>query len=196
LVSGRESRNAFLLSLLAIGGASFLVSSADWMEYPTLFRNLMAGTNDYDRNVALANAAVQAGLPDALVLMLRATSITIGIGGLIASVVVARRPGGMPTAALAGTVAMLALPATLWDHYVVALLPFAAMAWPRAGTVARLALLVAAALLAVGSVGALYAAVHVGGTSLVVVAGGVLWPRSSLSPATPPAPPRPARRAP
>ena len=45
---------------------------------------------------------------------------------------------------------MLLLPAATWYHYLAALLPVAALAWPAAGTRARLSLLAAAALITVG----------------------------------------------
>jgi hypothetical protein len=93
---------------------------------------------------------------------------------LVASAWVARRDDGRMAAVLLGTVAMLLAPATLWYHYLVVLLPLAAMAWPRANPVARLGLLVSAGALSLGMAYeplALLAAV-----ALVAFTLPALWP--------------------
>lgn len=69
---------------------------------------------------------------------------------------------------LLGVAAMLLLPAACWYHYLVALLPIAALAWPAASVRARLALL-AGALLITAGVAAL-AVATIGAVLLAVVA--------------------------
>jgi hypothetical protein len=73
---------------------------------------------------------------------------------------------------------MLLIPGTLWFQYLAVLLPFAAMAWPRAEPPVRAALVTSAALVGIAP----YLAeqpllAHAGATVLLVAAAWVLWPR-------------------
>jgi hypothetical protein len=181
-VASRESRVSLIASSVVIGGISFALAPSSWLDYPAMFLNMTTGTTDYERNVALANAAAQIGLPGLIEQAFRIITVLIAIGGIVLSVWLARRPNGMPAAALAGSIAMLLVPATLWPHYLAVLLPFAAMAWPSAGTVVRVALFGTAGLLSVASTGNHYLAIHAAAMALVIVAGWALWPRARLNP--------------
>jgi hypothetical protein len=139
-----------------------------------VLQNLLAGSTDYDINLAPATMAARAGLPDIGVSLVRGATLFAAAASLVASAWVARRDDGRMAAVLLGTVAMLLAPATLWYHYLVVLLPLAAMAWPRANPVARLGLLVSAGALSLGMAYqplALLAAV-----ALVAFTLPALWP--------------------
>ena len=97
---------------------------------------------------------------------------------LLASIWLARRRGGMPAAVLLGTVAMLIIPGTLWLHYLVVLLPFAAMTWPRARAGIRGVLLASLVLVSVAPFldnPPLW--VYLGTALSLTAAGWALWPR-------------------
>jgi hypothetical protein len=83
----------------------------------------------------------------------------------------------MPAAALAGTAATLIIPGAMWQHYLAVLLPFAAMAWPRAGAITRVVLFLGAALVATFGFGGTYVLPHIGAAAMVLGALWVLWPR-------------------
>ncbi len=84
----------------------------------------------------------------------------------------------MPAAALLGTVAMLIIPGTLWLHYLVVLLPFAAMAWPRARAGIRAVLLASFVLVSLAAfMGNPPLWAYLGSALSVIAAGWVLWPR-------------------
>jgi hypothetical protein len=61
----------------------------------------------------------------------------------VGAVAVVRRSGDLVLAAALCSVAMLLLPAALWYHYLVVLLPLAIIAWPQATHGARAAIVVA-----------------------------------------------------
>ena len=68
------------------------------------------------------------------------------------------------------TVALLLLPGTLWYHYLAVLLALAALAWPRADTLARGLLLVGAATVTVG--GVTQSLIGLIGSALLLAAAG------------------------
>ena len=177
LVADRRSRWTLILTLGMFGAISFLLAPAAWLEYLTVFGHMLSGSTEYEFNLALANAAVYSGLPDQAVALVRVSSVAIGIACLVGSVWLARRFGGMPMAALAGTVAMLVLPATMWPHYLAVLLPFAAMAWPRAGGVPRVMLLTGAVIVVATGFGDQFVYPYFGSVLMVLTSGWVLWPR-------------------
>jgi hypothetical protein len=177
LVSSSRSRRSFVLSLVVLGGASFVLAPDAWLDYPTVFFNMLAGSTDYSTNLAFGNVAAWLGLSEPLVLLARAASVAAGVAAIALSVWMARRPAGMPAAALAGTVAMLIIPGTMWLHYLAVLLPFAAMAWPRAGATTRVVLFLGAALVVAFGLGDTYVISHIGAAAMVLGAGWVLWPR-------------------
>jgi hypothetical protein len=77
---------------------------------------------------------------------------SIGIAGLAvgASILAVRRSDGLPLAAALSSVAMLLLPAALWYHYLVVLLPLAIVTWPRATPRVRGVLLLAGLAVSAG----------------------------------------------
>jgi hypothetical protein len=95
----------------------------------------------------------------------------------------ARTGPGVRVAALFATVAILLGPGTFWYHYLAMLLPFAAMAWPAAGSRMRVMLFVAAVDVSIavisGPITLVAAAV------LVALLFYELWPRTSETTAGP-----------
>jgi hypothetical protein len=179
LVAGPGPRRAFVLVLAASLGVAFILAPGAWLEYPTVFLNMLRGSTDYTFNLALANVAAQLGWPDAAVTLVRVASLALGALALGVSVVLARRPAGLPSASVAGGVVILLVPATIWGHYFTILLPFAAMAWPAARPAARILLLAGAALVVVFGLGQVSFLPHLGTAILVITALWVLWPRTS-----------------
>lgn len=177
VVADRRSRVSVLVGLAIIVGVSYLLAPRAWLDYPAALLNLMTGSVDYPENLALANVASRGGLPDAAVSVVRAATVLGGAACVLVSVWLARRRGGLPAAALLGTVAMLIVPGTLWYHYLAVLLPFAAMAWPRATAGSRAALLMAAVIVTVTGTGD-HAVILLAGSALMIgVSAAVLWPR-------------------
>ena len=179
LAQGRGSRRAFVVTFVVALPVSFLLSPQAWLDYATVLPNMLAGSTAYPFNLAPANAALDAGLPSTVVSAVRLASILAGVALIVLSMWLARKPSGMPAAALAGTVAMLLIPSTLWAHYLVVLLPFAAMAWPGANAGSRLVLLAGATIVSLTAQGLSDGLPHVGVALMVVGAGWVLWPRST-----------------
>lgn len=183
---GHRPRSSLVLAL-AVGLAVAIVLAPDaWLAYPGAAVALVsfAPTTSVD-NYSPAVVAAAAGLPQILSTAIRTTSIALGVAAVVASVWMARRSGGAPPAALAGTVAMLVLPGALWYHYLVVLLPFAAMAWPKAKADVRVLLLLAALLISAGGLGLPFLALA--GASVLVLAVAVqLWVRAPSMAATPP----------
>ncbi len=180
LASSRESRRALLVTLTAITGTLFLLAPRAWLEYPLVLANLFTDPARSDGDLALGYAVSEAGWgPVAVAIVRVATLIAAGVC-ILASIWVARRQGGMPAAALLGTVAMLIIPGTLWLHYLVVLLPFAAMAWPRARTGIRGVLLASLVLVSIAPYldnPPLW--VYLGASLSLTAAGWVLWPRQA-----------------
>jgi hypothetical protein len=185
LVSDRRSRLAVILTIAIPVALSFAVSPTAWQDYPTVVFNMLGGSSDYATNLAPAILAGNAGVPDALTGLIRLVSLLTAFASIGGSVWLARTREGLPAAALLGVVAMLLMPASLWYHYLVVLLPFAAIAWPRASGQGRVLLFAAAAAVTLGLMWlplALTAGVVLAVASLVV-----LWPRAAPSPLPEPA---------
>jgi hypothetical protein len=185
LVCDRRSRRTALLVVGTAVGVSFALSPAAWLEYPTVVANMLGGSADYATNLAPAAVLQRAGLSQPFVLVIRLVSVLLAAGAIIASVSLARTRAGLAAAALLGVVAMLLLPGSLWYHYLVVLLPFAAIAWPGASITWRVALFSGASLVTAGLAWlpmALVGAVALAGTTLVL-----LWPtgRPSAAPLVP-----------
>ena len=100
---------------------------------------------------------------------------------IVASVWLALQRRGAPAAALMGTIAMLVIPGTMWNHYFVVLVPFAAMAWPSGGPWLRVGLLAGAAAMVPGFV--LTPLGFAGALLMATLAAWSLWPRTSDQPA-------------
>lgn len=176
----RESRRALVISLALMFGVSFALAPQAWLDYPRVLLNLLEGSTDYRINLAPANVVDQAGLPGAVVSVTRLLSVALGGLAVLASMWLARRTGGARAAALLGTIAMLIIPGTLWYHYLVVLLPFAAMVWPRAGIGTRISLLVSAVFIAPGL--ALPPVALAGGTAMALIEVWALWPPITREP--------------
>jgi hypothetical protein len=160
-------------------GVSILLAPGDWLDYPVVLLNMARGSSTYATNLAPAAVLERLSGSDILGGTARLGMVLAAGVAILASVVLARRRAGLPAAALLGTVAMLLLPGSLWYHYLVVLLPFAAMAWSQAQPAARLLLLVSAALISLGLVWlplALLGAIGLASSSLMC-----LWPRPSRS---------------
>jgi hypothetical protein len=176
VASGRRSWMALLATLAIVGGCLVLLAPQSWLDYASVLPNVFAEPADSAQN--LAPSRVVSALGEDAIRATRVAMLAAGAICIAVSVVIARRPGGMPVAALLGTVAMLVIPGTLWFHYLAVLLPFGAMAWPRARPVVRVLLLAAAVLVGLGPYSSEFVAVYVGATSMLVLAGWVLWPRT------------------
>lgn len=153
LVVDARSRRALLATGVGVVALSVLLSPGAWRDYLTVLPNMLAGSADEATNVAPWSMAARSGAPDWLASIVRLGSIALALLAVACSVLVIRRPGRLPLAAALCSIAMLLLPAALWYHYLVVLLPLAILAWPRATRGAR-------------------AGIVVGG---LCVSGGVAW---------------------
>ncbi len=179
-VHGRASRLALILSTAAIVAVGFLLAPSAWLDYPPVLLNMLAGGVEHTRNFALDQLVTAAGAPEVVATVARGAAVVGGLACIVASVLAALRPRGMPLAALLGSVAMLVIPGTLWFHYLAVVLPFAVMAWPRGSAAARVLLVAGSVLVGAGLVGS-GGLVAIAGAGLVfLVAGYVLWRMSML----------------
>lgn len=175
LVMGNRARISFVVLGMAIAGTSFVLEPDAWSELITVLRNLAAGATDDRLNLAPANVVERGGLPEVVVLATRLASLAIAAAAALAAIFAARSRAGYPAAALMGTITMLLVPGSIWYHYLVVLLPFAAMAWPRAGLGTRLGLLTSAGLV---SIAMTHEPVALGAAIvLAVISASVLWTR-------------------
>ncbi len=177
LVASRSSRLSLLASLAVVAGVAFALAPDAWLDYPSVLRNLLSGSGEVDWNLGWAAMAREAGLGEMAETAARLASMAVAISALIASVWVALRPGGMPAAAVLGTVTMLLLPGTFWYHYLAVLLPLAAMSWPRADGATRAILLLSAGVVSVTGIVFMPLVTLLGAFGVLVTAGWVLWPR-------------------
>jgi hypothetical protein len=175
LAAGRRTVTLAAVLGLGIVGVSWLLSPTAWADYLVVLPNLLAGSADYPTNIAPAATLDRLGLPAPLVDGTRLLTLTLALGFALAAPLIALwRPGvgGWGVGVTLGTASMLLLPAACWYHYLVALLPLAALAWPFAALPARWGLLLGAALITVGV--AVLAAATVGAAVLVAVILAVL----------------------
>jgi hypothetical protein len=177
LVADRRARWTAVATL----GLGVLVSAVlapqPWFDYPRVLANMLRGSADYASNLAPAALVANLGSSDAIAGLVRILALAVAGLALVLSVLLARTRAGLPAAALLGVIAMLLVPGSLWYHYLVVLLPFAAIAWVRATPTARALLLGGAAAVSLGLAwlpGALAGAVVLAAASLAV-----LWPRRS-----------------
>ena len=139
-VAGSRCRHGMAAIAIAVVASSVLLSPGAWRDYLTVLPNMLGGSADEATNVAPWSMVARTDAPEWLAGIVRAASVAVAIGAVGASVLVIRRPGGLALAATLCTLAMLLLPAALWYHYLVVLLPLAIIAWPQANPVARAAL--------------------------------------------------------
>jgi hypothetical protein len=167
---------AFGLALLAVVGLGFILAPDAWIAFPTILDHLAGRIDDYATNAAPAAVIATIAGPAAGSV---ARLVTLAVAGVLVllSALLARRPGGWPSALFAATFASLLVPPTLWQHYPAILLPFIAFAWPRSGTWPR--------------AGIVYALIFFNSWALIPTAVGLvllgvallwaLWPRTALS---------------
>ncbi len=149
-VVGGPSRRAMVVTALAVVSVSVLASPGAWLEYLVVLPNMLAGTAHEATNVAPWSMVATSGAPEWLGQMVRIGSVGISVLAVGGSIVVVRRPGGLALAGVLCSIAMLLLPAALWYHYLVVLLPLAIVAWPRASGAARAMLVLAGAGVSAG----------------------------------------------
>jgi alpha-1,2-mannosyltransferase len=153
LAEGRRAILAGLATAAAAISFSVLLTPTAWADYAVVLPNLLGGSADYATNLAPATIAERAGagtpIPSAIRL---ATLAGAALLTLAAPIVAWRHHGfhGRAAGVTLATAAMLLLPAAAWYHYLAALLPVAALAWPAASTPGRLGLLGAAVAISIG----------------------------------------------
>jgi hypothetical protein len=178
IVSDRRARWT-ALGGLAVGIAlSFVLAPQAWLDYPSVLVHMAQGSTDYASNLAPAAVARNLGWPDVASDVLRLAAVVVAALSVLLGMHLARTHEGLPGAALLGVVAILLLPGSLWYHYLVVLLPFAAIAWVRASLSRRALLLGSATAITIGVTWlplALGGAIVLASTSL-----GVLWPATPL----------------
>ena len=130
----------FAIAVVGVAAISVVTSPAAWADYPTVLRNLLAGSADYAGSLAPAQVARSWLGLDAIAPVIRVVVLGGALGLAAASVVAARRDGAWPVALLASTCAGLLVPAAFWYHYLALLLPFMAMAAVRGTHRERMAL--------------------------------------------------------
>lgn len=168
---GRRAFAAAAVTGGAVVGLSLVLAPQAWADYLVVLPNLLAGSSDHATNLAPAATLGHMGAPDVLVDAVRMAALALAAGCTIAAPLLIRhRPDrhGWAAAATLGTAAMLLLPAACWYHYLVALLPVAALAWPAASGRARGALLAGGLLVSAGV--AVLPAATLGATLLLAVA--------------------------
>lgn len=193
LAEGRRAIVAGAATAVGVVALSVLATPTAWADYAVVLPNLLGGSADYATNLAPATLVERAGGGAALGSAVRVVTLALAAAlTLLAPIIAWRRPGyhGRAAGVTLATAAMLLLPAATWYHYLAALLPIAALAWPAASASGRLALLGAAAAITVG-VAALPLATL--GAALLLVVATAVHLRAAIQSASPaPATPPPA----
>jgi len=174
LAADRQARRTTLVVIVATLAISVVLSPTAWLDYPTVLLHMLRGSVAYATNLAPAALVEHVGGPGTLAATVRVGSLVAALLAVVTSVLLARTREGLPAAALLGTLALLLLPGSLWYHYLVLLLPFAAAAWPRAAAGGRLTLFASAALVSLGLVSLPLALL--GGMGLALGSLVLLWP--------------------
>lgn len=175
LVHSRRSAIALLGTLLIAVVVSAVLAWSAWLDYPAVLVNMLAGGVNHSRNLAPHEVVGRLGATEPLVSLARGVAVAVGIAAIAASMWTARRPFGMPVAALLGTVAMLIVPGTLWYHYLAVVLPFAVMSWARASASQRGIVLAGAVAMSAGLVVGGGTLTLLGAAAMLGVAAAVLW---------------------
>ena len=176
--SGRRGELAGLaLGTAAIVLPSFLLSPGAWLDYGRVLPNLLAGNVDYLTNLAPATVlATRLPAAGTLVGPVRLLTVAAGLAAVVLAAWLARRRGGWHAAVTAGVFGMLVLPSSIWYHYLIVLLPIAALAWQRAALPGRAGLL-GGAVLVYGGFARWLPLATLGAAVMVIAALAVLWPR-------------------
>jgi hypothetical protein len=186
LATGGRSAISVIATLAVVVMVSFVLAPKGWADYPTVLMNMVRGGGEAAWNLAPVEMAIRMGIEGAGLAVVRLATLVAGLAAVVVSVWVARKPGGLPLAVLLATVAMLAVPGTLWYHYLSAVLPLVAMAWPRASRVERVVLVAAAALTTIAGgplipLGVAFACAVL----MLAIAGRVMWATMPNGPASP-----------
>ena len=176
LARDRETRSGVLLGLALLLAVGIALAPAAWLDHLRVLPNLLGGRADYETNLAPASMLAGFGGGESVAATIRLATIAGVVAAVVASVVLAGRPGGWPAAVVLAVLAGLGAPAALWYHYLVVLLPMAALAWPAAASRQRIAIAGSAALISVG-VAALPLAL-LGASVLAASVLLTLWPRA------------------
>jgi hypothetical protein len=139
--AGRGLALGSVLGIAAVLVPSVLLVPQAWLDYARVLPNLLNGDARYAHNLAPAVVALNLGLPGLIVDGVRLGAIVLSVALVIASLRLSMSRRGWPAAVASVVVAGLLLPAALWYHYLVLLLPLAIFAWVRADVSARLLLL-------------------------------------------------------
>jgi hypothetical protein len=174
IVADRRARWSAVVTLGVGVTVSLALAPQAWLDYPMVVANMLQGSTDYASNLSPGATVRNLGWHDDLADLVRLVSLVGAIGSVLLSIPLARSRDGLPAAALLGVIAMLLLPGSLWYHYLVVLLPFAAIAWVPSSLRVRVLLLVAAAAITIGV--AWLPLALAGAIALAATALAILWP--------------------
>jgi hypothetical protein len=155
---------------------SAIVAPQAWPDYARVLPNLLAGTADYASNLAPGQLlAATPGIPDWLAGAARWASVAAAALLALAALGGELLRRDRRLVVLAGVAASLLLPAALWYHYLVVLLPFGVAAWLESSSrTVRGALLVGAAGVDLG-LGLGLGLATLGAALFVLGSAGGLW---------------------
>jgi hypothetical protein len=173
-----NTRRGLVIGAVGIASASFLISPQAWLDYGRVLPNLLGGFVDYPTNLAPASLLVTR-LPAlaALAPLVRLLTLVLAFGAIALAAWLSTRRGGWSAALTLGVAAMLFLPSSIWYHYLVALLPLAAFAWPRGDLIGRAGLL-AGAVLVYGGFGWWLPLATAGALVMLAACLYVFWPQT------------------
>lgn len=170
-LADRKARRSVVFCMVVVLGVSFLFAPNAWLEYPRVLLGLSAYAPD---SLAPASVVGRLAVPEVVVQIVRLGTLVVGGVAMFGSWWLARRPDGLRAAALLAAIAMLLIPGTVFYHYLAIVLPFAAMAWPRASMLVRATMLMAAVVITAAF--AVDGLALVGATAMVALTLPVLWP--------------------
>ncbi|OGN81560.1 MAG: hypothetical protein A2X23_13055 [Chloroflexi bacterium GWC2_73_18] len=183
LAAGARGGHRFLAGVALATGVilvpSLLLVPGAWADYARVLPNLMAGPAIDPVNLAPASLLATAGADPRIVDAVRGLTVTAGLAAAGLALWLAGGPAGWRGAVVCAVVAVLLLPAALWYHYLVLLLPIAALAWPAAGTIRRVGLMAGLGAIPVGL--AFLPLADVGAVVAIASAVGALWPGRAVA---------------
>jgi len=161
----------------------FILAPDSFRQLPAMIINSAGGGSALSYNLAPSSWLVLMTGSDALGTMARMATLLVAAVLVGLSAWSARRPAGWAAAILMGSVAGLLMPGTIWEHYLLILLPFGAYAWPRLGAKQKWLLFAGGTLI---SVGVLPGLAFAGATIFVLVVLAALWPSGETEPSVAP----------
>jgi len=177
----REGRRGLLW--LMIGSAILVIPAFIWSpegfwQFPRILINISGAATAVPANLAPSSWLELVTGSGALGAGVRAMMIISAIGLVALSVWLARQPEGWAAALLVGLSASLIMPGTIWEHYLLILLPFGVYAWAHLSFRAKTLLALAGAAI---SVGGLFNSplAFLGASTFVLVILNSLWPEQS-----------------